>query len=88
MDLGRIFKAYDIRGLVPQEFDGEVAERIGGAFAVFTGARRIAVGYDARISSPLLAGRIHRGGRPGGMRCRCAWHDRHRHGVPRRRNVR
>ena len=55
MDLGRIFKAYDIRGLVPEEFDGEVAERIGGAFAVFTGARRIAVGYDARISSPLLA---------------------------------
>jgi len=55
VELGRIFKAYDIRGLVPDEFDGDVAERIGAAFAVFTGAARIAVGHDARISSPVLA---------------------------------
>ena len=55
MDLGRIFKAYDIRGLVPDELDEMVAERVGAAFARFTGSGRIAVGYDARVSSPLLA---------------------------------
>ncbi len=55
MDLGRIFKAYDVRGLVPTELDEAVAERIGAAFARFAAARRIAVGYDARLSSPVLA---------------------------------
>lgn len=55
MDLGRIFKAYDVRGLVPAELNERVAERIGAAFARFTGAQRIAVGYDARLSSPVLA---------------------------------
>src|SRR3972149_1540706 len=55
MDLGRIFKAYDVRGLVPAELDEQVAGRIGAAFARFTGAERIAVGYDARLSSPVLA---------------------------------
>jgi phosphomannomutase len=55
MDLGRIFKAYDIRGVVPDELDEAVAERIGAAFVRFTGAPRIAVGHDARISSPVLA---------------------------------
>ena len=55
MDLGRIFKAYDVRGLVPAELDEQVAARIGAAFARFTRAERIAVGYDARLSSPVLA---------------------------------
>ena len=55
MDLGAIFKAYDVRGLVPTELDEDVAERIGSAFATFSGAARIAVGHDARLSSPVLA---------------------------------
>src|SRR5262244_2575751 len=32
-DYSKIFKAYDIRGIVPDELDEDVAERIGGAFA-------------------------------------------------------
>lgn len=55
MDLTPIFKAYDIRGLVPDQLDDAVAFRVGAAFASFTRAGRIAVGYDARLSSPVLA---------------------------------
>jgi phosphomannomutase len=51
----RVFKAYDIRGLYPEEMDEEGAERVGAAFADLTGARRIAVGHDVRLSSPAMA---------------------------------
>jgi phosphomannomutase len=54
-DLGRIFKAYDVRGIVPEDLDEDVARRIGGAFAEWAGAPRIAVGYDCRLSSESLA---------------------------------
>jgi len=55
MDLDAIFKAYDVRGTVPDQLDDEAARRIGAAFASFTGASRIAVGRDVRTSSPILA---------------------------------
>jgi len=55
MDLDAIFKAYDIRGTVPDQLDEETARRVGAAFAVFTGSDRIAVGRDCRSSSPGLA---------------------------------
>ena len=54
VDLSKIFKAYDIRGLYPEELDEEAARRIGWAFARFNGAPRIAVGRDMRVSSPAL----------------------------------
>ncbi len=50
-----IFKAYDVRGKYPGEINEEFAERLGGAVARFLGARRIAVGHDARISAPSIA---------------------------------
>lgn len=53
--LDAIFKAYDIRGVYPDEFDEPAARRIGWAFARFTEAERIALGRDMRISSPSLA---------------------------------
>ncbi len=53
--LDAIFKAYDVRGLVPEQFDEEAARRVGAAFAAFTEAGRIAVGRDCRLSSPSLA---------------------------------
>ena len=55
MDLDAIFKAYDVRGVVPDQLDEAAARRIGHAFARFAGAERIAVGRDARLSSPILA---------------------------------
>ncbi|HVH54382.1 MAG TPA: phosphomannomutase/phosphoglucomutase, partial [Actinomycetota bacterium] len=60
-DLSRIFKAYDVRGIVPDDLDEEVARRIGSAFAEWAAAPRIAVGHDARLSSPSLASAIHEG---------------------------
>jgi phosphomannomutase len=55
MDLDAIFKAYDVRGLVPEQLDEDAARRIGAAFARFADAPRIAVGHDCRLSSPGLA---------------------------------
>ena len=36
-DLDRIFKAYDVRGVVPDELDDDIARRIGAAFAEWSG---------------------------------------------------
>ena len=47
-----IFKAYDVRGLAPDQLDEETARRIGRAFVDYLGAKRIVVGRDARASSP------------------------------------
>jgi len=49
------FKAYDVRGRVPDEIDARLARAIGSAYADFTGARRVVVGHDIRPSSPELA---------------------------------
>ncbi|MGH2674596.1 MAG: phosphomannomutase/phosphoglucomutase [Actinomycetota bacterium] len=50
-----IFKAYDVRGVYPDQLDEEVARRVGSAFVEFTGAGRIALGRDCRLSSPALS---------------------------------
>jgi phosphomannomutase len=56
-----IFKAYDIRGVVPDELDADLAYRIGRAAARFLGKGPIAVGRDARSSSPDLFAALVRG---------------------------
>ena len=55
MSLDAIFKAYDIRGVYPDEIDEALARRIGNAFAHFTGAQHLVVGHDMRPSSEPLA---------------------------------
>ncbi len=67
MDLDAIFKAYDVRGVVPTEIDEEAARRIGYAFARFASADRIVIGRDARISSPVLAVALSDGIRSAGV---------------------
>lgn len=62
-----IFKAYDIRGVVPDELDAKQAYRIGRAVACFVGASPIAVGRDARSHSPELAGALVDGIRDEGL---------------------
>jgi phosphomannomutase len=59
--LGPIFKAYDIRGIYPDDLDEEVAGRVGSAFAEFTGAPRVIVGTDCRLSSPALSAAFSEG---------------------------
>jgi phosphomannomutase len=54
--LDSIFKAYDVRGIYPDEIDEDIARRVGNAFVAFTGSARVLVGRDARPSSePLVA---------------------------------
>jgi phosphomannomutase len=55
-DLARVVKAYDIRGVVPDELDEDLARRIGAAFVRVTGARAVVTAHDMRPSSPGLAG--------------------------------
>ena len=53
--LDTIFKAYDVRGIYPDEIDEGIAKRIGNAFVRFTGASTVVVGYDMRPSSVPLS---------------------------------
>jgi phosphomannomutase len=57
----KIFKPYDIRGVVPDELDEPAAAGIGAAFARLTGADRVVVVHDMRTSSPSLAEAFARG---------------------------
>src|ERR687888_21547 len=50
-----IFKAYDIRGVYPDEVNEDAARAVGAAFVAYLKAKRIAVGRDMRLSSPALA---------------------------------
>jgi len=54
-EYAKIFKAYDIRGTVPDELDESVAEAVGAAFARLTGASAVVTVHDMRTSSPPLA---------------------------------
>jgi phosphomannomutase len=60
-DYAKIFKAYDIRGLVPDELDEGVAEAVGAAFATMTGAPAVVTVHDMRKSSEPLAAAFARG---------------------------
>ena len=54
VDLGAIFKAYDVRGTYPDQLDEAVAAAVGRAFARQQGTARIVVGRDMRPSGPSL----------------------------------
>jgi phosphomannomutase len=53
--LNALFKAYDVRGTVPDQIDDTVARRIGRAFVAVTGADKVVVGHDMRPSSPGMS---------------------------------
>jgi phosphomannomutase len=61
-----IFKAYDIRGIVPTELDAALAKKIGNAFARFLEAKTLVVGQDMRTHSPELADAVSQGMRDAG----------------------
>ncbi|MDO5371371.1 phosphomannomutase [Paracoccus sp. (in: a-proteobacteria)] len=61
------FKAYDLRGSLGDELDEDVAWRVGRAFALRPGVRRVVVGRDGRESSPVLAAALTRGLVEGGI---------------------
>jgi phosphomannomutase len=53
--LDTIFKAYDIRGIYPDELNDDIARRVGNAFVAFTQPAVVLVGRDMRPSSEPLA---------------------------------
>lgn len=55
------FKAYDIRGQIPNQLNSDVAYRIGNATAKFLGAKKIVLGRDIRLSSKELSDAVARG---------------------------
>ncbi|WP_250655838.1 phosphomannomutase [Alkalimarinus coralli] len=65
MDLS-CFKAYDIRGRIPDQLNVELAEKIGFAYASVLKTQRVVVGYDIRESSPELTEALCKGLRSAG----------------------
>src|SRR3954453_8231248 len=60
-NLRAVFKAYDVRGTVPDQIDELLTERVGAAFVAVTGGERVVVGHDMRPSSPGMAQAFARG---------------------------
>lgn len=60
-DISGLFKAYDIRGIAPDELSPDLAYRIGRAFVTYLGADRVCVGRDMRVSSEELASSLIEG---------------------------
>ncbi len=56
-----IFKAYDIRGIYPEELDEEIAYRVGCAFVRLLAPKRVVLGRDMRLSGELLMDRAAAG---------------------------
>ncbi|MEU0111637.1 phosphomannomutase/phosphoglucomutase [Streptomyces sp. NPDC006251] len=61
VDLSQVVKAYDVRGVVPDQWDESLAELFGASFVQVTGASAIATGHDMRPSSPGLSRAFARG---------------------------
>lgn len=55
------FKAYDIRGEVPEQLNGDIAYGIGRALVAELGGKRFVVGRDMRLESPALAEALIKG---------------------------
>ncbi|NLO28410.1 MAG: phosphomannomutase [Actinobacteria bacterium] len=55
------FKAYDVRGRVPDQLNSTLAELIGRAYAELIRPRKVAVGHDIRLTSPELSEALCRG---------------------------
>ncbi len=57
----KIFKAYDIRGVYPEELNENVMYKIGRAFVTFLNCKEVVVGQDMRTSSPALFDALAKG---------------------------
>ncbi|MFJ9520599.1 phosphomannomutase/phosphoglucomutase, partial [Kitasatospora sp. NPDC101801] len=54
-DLKQLVKAYDVRGVVPDQWDESLSFALGAAFVRVVGASAVVVGHDMRPSSPSLS---------------------------------
>lgn len=62
-----IYRSYDVRGIVPDEFDAEEAYHIGRAYAQFIGAKQVVVARDMRLSGDAILPRLLDGLTDGGV---------------------
>ena len=67
MDTNEIFKAYDIRGIYPEQIDERLARAVGSAFATFANAPRIVIARDMRPSGTTLCYSFAEGARAVGV---------------------
>ncbi|WP_439100447.1 phosphomannomutase [Congregibacter sp.] len=61
MDEITCFKAYDVRGRVPDQLSEDIARRIGCAYAAVIKPKKVVVGHDIRLSSPAIKGALTEG---------------------------
>ena len=61
------FKAYDIRGRLPDQLNDDIAYRIGRAYVEFLQPKKVVVGHDIRLSSPALTDALIEGLLDGGV---------------------
>jgi len=61
------FKAYDVRGRIPDQLNEDIAYRIGRAYAAFLQPAKVVVGYDIRLSSLAICTALTRGLRDSGV---------------------
>ena len=60
-NISNSFKAYDIRGRIPDEFNDEVAYLIGRAYGEFLKPKTVCVGHDIRLTSPSISQALEKG---------------------------
>ena len=78
-DLTHLVKAYDVRGVVPDQLDERIAEALGGAFVRVVGAKAVTIGWDMHaVLARRSAAAFARGAAAPGRR-----RDRHRPGLHR-----
>lgn len=61
MDSFSCFKAYDVRGRIPDQLNEDIAYRIGRAYAAFLKPQKVVVGYDIRLSSQGICAALSKG---------------------------
>ncbi len=64
----KAFKAYDVRGVYPDEVNEELAYRVGRVFAAMLAAETVVVGHDIRLSGPALTAALTEGLCDGGSK--------------------
>jgi len=64
--MAEIFKAYDIRGIYPEDLNEDIAEKLGRAFVTFIGAKKVVVGRDMRPHSKPIFDALAKGMREQG----------------------
>ncbi len=67
MDKFTCFKAYDVRGRIPDQLNEDIARRIGRAYAAIVKPKRVVIGHDIRLSSEAIKAAVTDGLREQGV---------------------